>query len=242
MSAPCQAHTMLTFWQVSERRSPCFFPGDARCPHSVSIKSQTRCGEPQKRSIMGCEGEHRHIKKWYWLQIIHVPRLIATERNRTARRDGHMRCRDHAWWLTFRLETGPHSPSTQDRAPVWSPDQLGVCGQEPDFNTSLSLAFYCLVITQSLIKRKTKDPKANFVIATKRCYPNLPPLCGIWFVGKPKWCKLCFRTGGTIAATLIFNRIIRFALSWSDKKHAGVMLIKITLTGARILITTALVQ
>lgn len=76
---------MPAFWQGNERfqRSPCFFPGDTRCPHSVTIKSQTRCGEHQKRSIMGCEGEHRHIKKWYWLQIIHVPCLISPERNRT---------------------------------------------------------------------------------------------------------------------------------------------------------------
>lgn len=145
LSAPCQAHTILAFWQGSERprHSPCFFPGDTHCPHSVSIKSQTRCGEPQKRSIMGCEGEHRQIKKWYWLQIIHVPRLISTERNRRAQRDGHMRCRDHARPLTFRLETG-HFLSTQNRAPVWSPDQLGVCEHEPNFNASPSLTFYKL--------------------------------------------------------------------------------------------------
>lgn len=102
MCAPCQVHTMLASWQVNERsqRSPCFFPGDTSCPHSVTIKSPTRCGEHQKRSIMGCEGERRHIKEWYWLQIIHVSCLISTERNRTAQRGTHMRCRDLAWWLT----------------------------------------------------------------------------------------------------------------------------------------------
>lgn len=91
-----------------------------------------------------------------------------------------------------------------------------------------------------------KVPKANLFsncdVCLKCCYPNLPTLSAILFFRKPKWSKLCFITGGIIAAMFISNSIIRFAVNWSDKEHAGVMLIKITVTGARILITSALVQ
>lgn len=48
--APCQALAMPASWQVNERshRSPCFFPGDVHCPHSVSVTKPNKIPRTSK--------------------------------------------------------------------------------------------------------------------------------------------------------------------------------------------------
>lgn len=88
----CHVLAMPACWQVNERshRSSCFFPGDTPCPHSVTIKSRTRCRETSKTVHYGLPGgaQPDTIKEWYRLQIMHVSSLIRilSKRNRTVQR------------------------------------------------------------------------------------------------------------------------------------------------------------
>lgn len=97
MSSARNASFLTSKWKVPS--FPLFLPRwRALSPFRQRHKAKQDAKNLKNGPLWAAGGEHRHIKERYRLQIMHVPRLISSERNgRTG--DVQMRCGDLAWWM-----------------------------------------------------------------------------------------------------------------------------------------------